>query len=165
MNLYLSLACIELQCRGKCRETETRWEKTAGVQVTEGEKVRKEVKRKRGILECEVKWERGRELCVSVVPELSLWVLLTDGIPDLRLTNHYPLSQLESVSAETRGQRDGETRLSSDVSMIYCVLVTGNIITLQTHISSYLSSFHLRCCWTNKEIHSVFIREDLRSLF
>lgn len=50
---------------------------------------------------------------VSVVGELSLWVVLTDGIQDLRLTNHYPLSQLENVSTNIQGQRDGETPLMS----------------------------------------------------
>lgn len=58
--------------------------------------------------------------CVSVRGELSLWAFFTDGIPDLWLTNHYPLSQLENVSTNIQGQGDGETKRSPDVSMIYC---------------------------------------------
>lgn len=58
--------------------------------------------------------------CVSVRGELSLWAFFTDGIPDLWLTNHYPLSQLENVSTNIQGQGDGETKRSPDVNMIYC---------------------------------------------
>ena len=87
--------------------------------------MRKEVKRKKGNIRLKEEWGRVRGnnrscLCVSVVEELSLCIVLTDGFPDLWLTNHYPLSQLESVSTNIPGQRDGETRHSSDVGMIYC---------------------------------------------
>lgn len=147
--------------RNKAGEEETRRD---GAQVTKREKVRREVKRKkRGISDYR---GGGREeesscssLCFSVAGELSLWVVLTDGIPDLWFNNHYPLSQLGNVYTNIQGQRQGETRYS-DVSMIYCteavlkatcMLVSGKIMNLQTHIRNYLSSFHVRRVGTNKE--------------
>lgn len=61
----------------------------------------------------EAAWRR-RSRAAGVVRELSPRVALTDGIPDLGLSNHYPISLPENT-----GTRKATRRRSPGVSMMY----------------------------------------------